>query len=139
MNERWSAALRQAVALAALATLPAAGAWMLQPGRTAAVVQEDGTIEPQRAEGLGALWVDARPRQEFDQAHVAGALPLNEDEWDASLPAVLEQWTPGRPLVVYCGGGACRASKEVAARLRDAGLSPVYVLRGGWHKEVQTK
>lgn len=127
-------AMRQAVALAGLATLPAAGAWMIGPKPPAAVARQDGMIEPRRAADLAAivLWVDARQRREFDQAHVPGALLLNEDEWDALLPAVLQQWTPDRQVVVYCDGGACQASREVAARLRDAGLSPVSVLRGGW-------
>lgn len=127
-------AVRQAVALAALATLPAAGAWMMAPKPAAAVVKQDGMIEPRAAADLGAavLWVDARPRREFDQAHLPGALPLNEENWDALLPALLQEWTPARRLIVYCDGGTCQASKEVAARLRDAGLAPVYVLRGGW-------
>lgn len=136
-------AVRQAVALAALATLPAAGAWMLGP-KPAAVARQEGIIEPRAAVELGtaALWVDARPRRDFDQAHVPGALLLNEEEWDALLPALIQEWTPARQLIVYCDGGGCQASKEVAARLRDAGLSPVSVLRGGWpewRKEVGAK
>lgn len=126
-------AVRQAVMLAALATLPAAGAWIMAP-KEAVSVQTDGTITPRQAADLGpvALWVDARPRRDFDQAHIPGALLLNEDDWDALLPELIQQWTPSRRVVVYCDGGGCKASKEVAARLRDAGLSPVDVLRGGW-------
>lgn len=123
-------AFRQAVALALLATLPATGAWMLQPK----AAEQDGMIAPAAAAQLGAsiLWVDARPRRDFEKEHIPGALLLNEDEWDALLGTVIETWTPSRKVVVYCDGGACQASREVAARLRDVGISPVYVLRGGW-------
>lgn len=132
---RWRAAAGQAAALAALATLPAAGAWVLAPGKPAWIENADGTIEPRRAVELGAgvLWIDARVRKEFDRGHIDGALLLNEDEWDAQLPALLERWNPGQQrAVVYCDGGVCQASRQVAARLRDAGIAPVSVLRGGW-------
>lgn len=83
-------------------------------------------------EPAGVLWLDARPAAAFARDRVPGALPLTEDDWDALLPGVLERWTAGTRVVVYCDGGDCRASELVAARLRDAGLSPVFILAGGW-------
>ncbi len=79
------------------------------------------------------LWVDARSQALFQQAHIAGALLLNEDHWNSQLGAVIEQWEPGRVVVVYCGSQSCDASHAVAARLRRSiGIEPVYVLQGGW-------
>ena len=38
-----------------------------------------------------------------------------------------------RPVVVYCEGRACEASRKVTQRLRESmGLEEVYYLRGGW-------
>ncbi|MBI4023445.1 MAG: hypothetical protein HY360_00595 [Verrucomicrobia bacterium] len=33
---------------------------------------------------------------------------------------------------IYCGGQECQASRQVAGRLRESGIEPVYVLKGGW-------
>jgi rhodanese-related sulfurtransferase len=82
----------------------------------------------------GALWLDARERHEFVAGRIPGALLMNETEWDALLPGFLEKWTPGTPLVVYCGSDACPAARRVRARLiRDLGLleTEVFFLKGG--------
>ena len=86
------------------------------------------------------LWIDARPEADYAQAHIPGALPLNEDNWDEQLPAVLSAWQPGRRVIVYCGSRQCEASREVAGRLRDeTGLADVLVLKGGWESWMRTK
>jgi len=83
--------------------------------------------------GTAALWIDARPEEEFRAGHIPDALPLNTEQWDSQLPGVLDHWRPERKLVVYCSKKTCGASREVARRLRDeVGLKNVYVLDGGW-------
>ena len=85
--------------------------------------------------GSAVLWVDARPETEFARNHIPGALLLNEDGWDAQLRTFLSAWSPERKIVVYCSRQTCNASHEVAERLRkEAGLSNVYVLEGGWEE-----
>ena len=83
------------------------------------------------------LWIDARPSADYLKAHIPGALPLNEDEWSRLVPEVFNRWNPRQTVVVYCNSTDCDASSHVARRLRDAGLSPVYTLHGGW--EAWTK
>jgi len=78
------------------------------------------------------LWIDARPAAEYHNEHIPGALSLNEEGYDQLVPKVLEQWEPDRTAVVYCDSPAARDSREVAERLRDFKLGPVFVLQGGW-------
>lgn len=85
-----------------------------------------------------AVWVDARARPDYDNGHVAGAVMLNEDEWDSLIEGVFEIWQPGRPIVVYCNAG-CPSSEKVAQRLRDMGIEPVYYLRGGYEAWKKTR
>jgi rhodanese-related sulfurtransferase len=128
---------RQAAVLAAVALLPAAGeaiyfhnniSW-----RSAIAPSEMVTVDQARAWGDSAMWVDARPDDEFARDHVPGALSLNEDRWNDSLPQFLAVWSPGKKIVVYCSSLSCNASREVARRLRkEAELSDVFVLEGGW-------
>jgi len=129
----------QAVILAALALLPAAGeaihfrekiSW-----RSAIAPSEMVTVEQAREWGDTAIWVDARPDEEFAADHVPGAISLNEDRWNELLPQFLTVWTPGKKVVVYYSSLSCNASREVARRLRkEAQLSEVFVLEGGWEE-----
>ena len=79
------------------------------------------------------LWVDARSRAAYGTAHWPEAVLLNLDEWDSLIPGFLDFWDPEKKIVVYCDSGACRASEEVAERIRaEFGNKKVFVLEGGW-------
>jgi rhodanese-related sulfurtransferase len=135
---------RQAAVVAALALLPGAGeaiyfrdkiSW-----RSPIPPSESVTVEQARAWGENAIWVDARPDDEFAHDHVPGALSLNEDRWNELLPQFLQNWSPEKRIVVYCSSQSCNASREVAKRLRDqAQLKNVFVLQGGWEEWLKTK
>jgi rhodanese-related sulfurtransferase len=46
-----------------------------------------------------AIWVDARPDDEFANDHVPGAISLNEDRWNELLPAISGGLGPGKKIV----------------------------------------
>jgi rhodanese-related sulfurtransferase len=49
------------------------------------------------------------------------------------LLPVMEAWTPGQTVIVYCDEETCNASTAVAARLQnELAIETVYVLKGGW-------
>jgi len=132
-----SSLVRQAVILAALALLPAAGGAIYFRGKiswhSAIPPSESVSVEQARGWGENVIWVDARPDDEFARDHVPAALSLNEDRWNELLPQFLTEWAPGKKIVVYCSSVSCNASREVARRLRkEAQLPDVYVLEGGW-------
>ena len=137
-------AVRQALLLVALASVPAVGeaiyfrdkvSWQ-SPDRSSEMV----TLDKAQSWGANAIWVDARPDNEFEQDHVPGAIPLNEDRWNELLPTLLARWSLEKKIVVYCGSQSCNASREVARRLRDeAGLKEVFVLQGGWETWLKSK
>jgi rhodanese-related sulfurtransferase len=134
-----SALLRQIILLAAAALIPAAGeaiyfrdriSW-----RSAIAPGESVTVDQARAWGETAMWVDARPDEDFARDHVPGAILLNEDRWNELLPQLLTAWSPEKKVVVYCSAQSCNAAREVAKRLRDeAQLKNVFVLEGGWEE-----
>src|SRR5262244_411177 len=101
-----SSVVAQAVIVALLALLPAAGeaiyfrdkiSW-----RSAIAPSEMVTVEQARGWGDTAMWVDARPDDEFASDHGPGAISLNEDRWNELLPQFLTIWSPGKKVVVYC-------------------------------------
>jgi len=89
-------------------------------------------IETAMAWGREVFWIDARSAKEYEAEHVSGAVLLNLESWDQLFPQFLDQWAPEKKVVVYCSSTACELSHEVAERLRVNGISPVYVLKGGW-------
>jgi rhodanese-related sulfurtransferase len=135
---------RQVALLVALALVPAIGQGLYLREKIswlAPVAERDEiTVEGARALGDRAIWVDARPEDEFEREHVPGALLLNEDRWNELLPRMLETWSPEKRVVVYCNSKSCGASREVARRLRtQAGLTNVFVLKGGWEAWLQRR
>lgn len=129
-------ALRQAAALMAAAGVAAAMAAFFH-GIPREDEKRDAAPEIALAEAQGRqpppLWIDARPETAFQQEHLPGALPLRAEDWAALLPPVLEAWEPpGRAAVVYCDSPGQTESREVAERLREFNLGPVWVLQGGW-------
>ena len=138
--------MRQALILVALAFLPGIGqaiyfrdkvSWKLPVPASEMV-----TVAQARAWGENAIWIDARPDEEFARDHVPGALSLNEDRWNELLPQFLAVWSPEKKIVVYCSSQSCNASREVAHRLRNQAQPPmqnVFVLEGGWEEWLKSR
>jgi rhodanese-related sulfurtransferase len=135
---------RQALLIVALALVPAIGQAVYYRGRVSwqsSIAESDMvSVDDATAWGQTAIWVDARPDDEFEKDHVPGAISLNEDRWNELLPQFLPQWSPEKKVVVYCSSQGCNASRDVARRLRnDAQLQNVFVLKGGWEAWQKTR
>jgi rhodanese-related sulfurtransferase len=131
---------RQALLLVLLALVPAIGesiyfrdkiSW-----RSPIPNSELITVEAAKSWGDNAIWIDARPDEDFARDHVPGAISLNEDRWNELLPQFLQNWSPEKKIVVYCSAQSCNAAREVAKRLRDEAQLPndIRVLQGGWEE-----
>jgi len=134
----------QALILAAFSLLPGVGQAIYFRDKISwqspVPASEMVTVVQARAWGGNAIWVDARPDNEFARDHVPGALSLNEDRWGELLPLFLAEWSPEKKIVVYCSSQGCNASREVARRLRnEAQLKNVFVLEGGWEEWLKKK
>jgi rhodanese-related sulfurtransferase len=80
-----------------------------------------------RLRGNEVVLVDVRPSEEFDAAHIDGAVSIPLDELDerlSELPADSE-------IVAYCRGTLCAYAHEAVRRLRAEGRS-ARRLEGGW-------
>ncbi len=135
-----SAVARQLLILCLLALLPAAGQAFYFRDKVSwhSRLAADQTIDFATAKSWGAdaIWIDARPENEFAQDHVPGAVSLNEDRWNELFPGFLTQWTPDRKIVVYCSSQSCNLAEEVARRLRTEAQLPndIRILSGGWEE-----
>ena len=78
-----------------------------------------------------AVFIDARPKEEYDAGHIPGALNLPYDQ-AVTDPARLESFDAGgKPIVVYCGGGTCELSMNLAWAMIQSGQKKLLVFMGG--------
>lgn len=81
----------------------------------------------------GATFIDARHRDEYNTGHVAGAFHMTADMLTGGkTPDVLNFLDPAQPVVIYCGGGACDASHNVAALLQQLGFTQFHIMHDGY-------
>jgi rhodanese-related sulfurtransferase len=136
--------LRQGLILIALAFIPGIGQAIYFRDRVSwqsrVIASEMIDVDLARSWGANAIWVDARPDNEYEQDHIPGAIALNEDRWNELLPQFLATWSPERKVVVYCSTQSCNLASDVARRLREEmQLKDVFVLEGGWEAWLKEK
>jgi rhodanese-related sulfurtransferase len=141
-----NARLRQSAALIVLALLPAlVDAFYLRdkmPWQSRVAESDFVEVATARSWGDNALWVDARPAEEFERDHVPDAISLNEDRWNEGLSEFLaSKWSPEKKIVVYCSAASCNLAEDVARRLREEAKLPndIRILKGGWEAWLQKK
>jgi rhodanese-related sulfurtransferase len=81
--------------------------------------------------GGRAVLIDARPREDFDQGHIAGARSV---PYSFVTPPTASDVAPLRSpaqLIVYCDSPGDKLASLLADQLRGLGLRHVRVLRGG--------
>jgi rhodanese-related sulfurtransferase len=78
-----------------------------------------------------AVFIDARPKEEYDGGHIPGAVNLPYDQ-AVTDPARLESFdAKGKPIIVYCGGGTCELSMNLAWAMIQSGQKKLLVFTGG--------
>ncbi len=88
------------------------------------------TEAKRRFDKRAALFLDARPRLNWEFERIPSALSLPEDDFEAAF-AALEPKLRGRyDIIVYCSGFGCEASHIVARKLKEKGI-PAVVLQDG--------
>ena len=89
------------------------------------------------------LWVDARPRGEWQRNGMPGALLWNLDpneNMQAFEAEVAGRMLDGTKVIVYCDNENCGTSRQVAGRIKTLQLgNEVFVLYGGWRALTAAK
>lgn len=88
----------------------------------------------------GTSFVDARSLHEFEEGHIDSAFWMPSEEFmNGHSPAALPLLDPQSPVVVYCDGGLCDASKNVVVLLQQAGFTRCHILTDGYPGWVNNK
>lgn len=127
--------LSRILVLLALAGLLAGGRAAFLGERPSAEADAYAVTPTQALAMEEVLWVDGRSRAAFEEDHMPGAVHLGTTEaaYQAGMAELLPRWDPVRPVVVYCDGEGCKASRELAGRLRsELGVENILWVEGGW-------
>lgn len=100
-------------------------------------VQIEVAAVKQYVDAAGALVVDAREPHEYETGHIPGAINLPYDQVATDSQRLAGLDSAGRPIVVYCGGGACEMSLSLAWDLVSAGHDRIAVYMGGYPEWVE--
>ncbi|MES2766141.1 MAG: rhodanese-like domain-containing protein [Bacteroidota bacterium] len=83
------------------------------------------------------LFMDARDAGHHAEGNIPGSINIDVQDFQANIPKVIGL-PREQPVVVYCGGGNCDLSHELANNLSALGFKKVFVYTGGW-EEWKTK
>lgn len=81
-----------------------------------------------------AAIVDSRSASEFDSGHIPGAISVPLEEINRGNFGLLEKIPRDQPLVIYCEGGDCLSSLNLARLLHQRGFRDLRVFSGGWEE-----
>ncbi len=142
---RFRTALRQAFIILTLSAVLGFTFNALRPNGLPVLQAQQSMVEVSEAEGTialkdalvlsmsgRALFLDARSHWEYEQGHIQGALPAPPEDFEYTLELYRPKLEAAENIITYCDGELCELSHELAAKLRDAGLANVYVLKNGW-------
>jgi rhodanese-related sulfurtransferase len=80
-----------------------------------------------------ALFIDARGVNEYNEAHIKGAISLPAGS-PQDMVTKLKDQLKDKVLVTYCHGVGCHLSDKSAYLLYDSGYRKVAIFFGGWPK-----
>ena len=79
------------------------------------------------------ILIDSRSKEEYAEAHIPGAILINEMDYNSGFNRLLDKWEPEAKLIVYCSSKSCGSSETIGFRLRsDLAINNIYLLEGGW-------
>lgn len=96
--------------------------------RCCRIVQEEITSEELKNKiDQGAVLIDVRSKQEYNEGHLIGAINIPEYEIDSRIEKEISK--KNQLIVVYCQYGS--RSRNVYTKMKQKGYTNIYNLRGG--------
>ena len=84
-----------------------------------------------------AVFIDARRSDQFGEGHIPGALNIYAYEFKENIGKV-GGIPKNKQIVVYCDGGECELSHDLADDLVKFGFTNVLIYTGGWEEWSKT-
>jgi rhodanese-related sulfurtransferase len=97
-------------------------------------IREVSPAEAKKQQAQGAVLIDVRERDEFEEGHAPGAIHLSKGVVELRIEVAVPD--PATPIICYCGGGS--RSALAADNLQKMGYTNVASMAGGlkaWKNE----
>jgi rhodanese-related sulfurtransferase len=78
------------------------------------------------------IFIDARSRDDYDEAHIKGAISFPVGQFDEKIEVFLEQYSPEKAIIIYCSGRTCEDSHKLAQLLLAFGYTQINVFIDGY-------
>jgi rhodanese-related sulfurtransferase len=115
--------------------LPLIADWSLKAQLVAVGQDESLLVSLEEAKALfatrAAVFIDARAQEFHAMEHLAGALNLPWEDFEAHFQQVMADVPPDALIITYCDGESCALSKDLALALQGKGYPHVRVLPNG--------
>ena len=83
--------------------------------------------------GKEGVIIDSRLPEYYQEGHITGAINISFEEID-NYVAKLTEINQDTMVVIYCDGGDCELSFDLAVYMIGIGYLRVYVYEGGWEE-----
>lgn len=81
-----------------------------------------------------AIFVDSRPRLQYLEGHILGAINIPYDEFNEAEVLKGGQLSFDKTLVVYCDASECQSSLALSKALNKMGFTEIMIFFGGWEE-----
>lgn len=119
-----------------------AGSGKPQHGYQSFTLEDATTYQPYAEARDGIVFLDARSKKLYDAGHIPGARLCHHYRQDEYLPALLEELREADMVIIYCAGGDCEDSIQLATDLVFThGLSQemIAIYEGGYEEWVDAE
>jgi rhodanese-related sulfurtransferase len=93
---------------------------------------DDVEIAKQIYDSGEAVFVDARSREDYEEAHIKGAVSLSVGQFNVVIDTFKAQYSTASTIVTYCSGRTCDDSHKLAQLLFEQGYTKVSVFIDGY-------
>ena len=84
-----------------------------------------------------AVFIDSRSLEEYHRGHIPGAISIPLEDVKSGGEDLLARIPEALEIIVYCEGGDCQASLNLARWLESRGFKNLRVFSGGWTEWTQ--
>jgi rhodanese-related sulfurtransferase len=92
----------------------------------------DVTLAKKLYDSQKFVFVDARSQDDYDEAHIKGAVSLPVGQFDEKIEEFLERFPPEKAIITYCSGRTCEDSHRLAQLLLAFGYTEINVFIDGY-------
>jgi len=80
------------------------------------------------------LIIDARRPEQYQKSHIPNSINIFPLEEEGILIEKILSLPRDKTIIIYCDGGSCELSDEIATLLDNFGFKKFYIYEGGWEE-----